>query len=53
VIPLTISIRRWHTLDYVGAAVTSARPIIEIYLHNAARDGWQANEPTAFSTVFS
>jgi len=53
VIPLAISIHHWHTPDYVGAAATRAQPIIETYLHNAARDGWHADEPIDFATLFS
>lgn len=53
VIPLAISIRHWHTPDYVGAAAPRAQSIIETYLHDAARDGWHADEPTDFATLFS
>jgi hypothetical protein len=53
VIPLAISIRHCHTPDYVGAAAIRAQPIIETYLHNAVRDGWHADEPTDFATLFS
>ena len=53
VIPLAISIRHWHTPDYVGAAAPRAQSIIETYLHDAERDGWHADEPTDFATLFS
>ena len=53
VIPLAISIRHWLTPDYVGAAAPRVQPIIETYLHDAARDGWYADEPTDFATLFS
>lgn len=53
VIPLAISIRHWHTPDYVSAAAPRAQSIIETYLHDAARDGWHADEPTDFATLFS
>lgn len=53
VIPLAIAIRHWHTPDYVGAAAQRAQPIIETYLRDAARDGWHADEPTDFATLFS
>lgn len=53
VIPLAISIRHWQTPDYVGAAATRAQPIIERYLHDTARKGWHADEPTDFATLFS
>lgn len=53
VIPLAISIRHWRTPDYVGAAAPRVQPIIETYLHDAAQDGWRADEPTDFATLFS
>jgi len=52
VIPLAISIRHWHTPDYVGAAATRAQPINETYVHDAACDGWHADEPTDFASLF-
>jgi hypothetical protein len=52
-IPLAISMRHWYTPDYVGAAAPRAQQIIETYLHNAARDGWQADEATDFAILFS
>jgi hypothetical protein len=53
VVPLAISISHWRTPDYVGAAAPLAQPIIERYLREAARDGWHADEPTDFATLFS
>lgn len=53
VIPLAISIRHWQTPDYVGAAAPLVQPIIATALAAAARDGWQADEPTDFPTLFS
>jgi hypothetical protein len=53
VIPLAISIHHWRTPDYVGAAAPLVQPIITAYLREAAQDGWQADEPTDFATLFS
>ena len=53
VIPLTISVRHWRTPDYVGAATPLAEAPIAAALIRAARDGWQADEPTDFPTLFS
>jgi hypothetical protein len=53
VIPLAISVPHWHTPDYVGAAAALAQPVIARYLEEAARDGWRADEPTDFATLFS
>jgi hypothetical protein len=53
VIPLVISIHHWRTPDYVGAAASVVQPIIIAYLREAAQDGWQADEPTDFATLFS
>lgn len=53
VIPLKISISHCRTPDYVGAAALLIQPIIVKYLREAARDGWQADEPTDFATLFS
>ena len=53
VIPLAISIRHWRNPDYVGATAPRVQPIIETYLHDAAQDGWRADEPTDFATLFS
>lgn len=52
VIPLAISIHHWRTPDYVGAAAPLVQPIIIAYLREAAQDGWQADEPTDFATLF-
>ena len=53
VIPLAISIRHWRTPDYVGVAAPLVQPIIAAALSTAARDGWHADEPTDFPTLFS
>jgi len=53
VIPLTISISHWRTPDYVGAAALLAQPVITAYLREAALEGWHADEPTDFATLFS
>lgn len=53
VIPLTITISHWRTPNYVGAAALLAQPIIMKYLREAERDGWHADEPTDFATLFS
>jgi hypothetical protein len=53
VIPLTISISHWRTPDYVSVAALLAQPIIMTYLREAALDGWHADEPTEFATLFS
>lgn len=53
VIPLAISVRHWRTPDYVGAATPLIQPTIAAALFRAARDGWQADEPTDFPTLFS
>lgn len=53
IVPLAISVRHWRTPDYVGAAAPRAQRIIATYLQDAAREGWQADEPTDFATLFS
>lgn len=53
VVPLAISISHWRTHDYVGAAAMLAQPIIERYLREAARQGWHADEPSDFATLFN
>jgi len=53
VIPLTISVLHWRTPDYVGAATPRIQPMIAAALATAAREGWQADEPTDFPTLFS
>lgn len=53
VIPLAISMRHWRTPDYVGAATPLAQPMIAAALAAAACDGWHADEPTDFPTLFS
>ncbi|HLJ81797.1 MAG TPA: hypothetical protein VKT52_09950 [Ktedonobacterales bacterium] len=53
VIPLAISVSHWHHRDYVGAATPRAQPIIQASLQQAASEGWRADEPTDFPTLFS
>jgi hypothetical protein len=53
VIPLDITVRHWRTPDYVGAAAPQAQAIIASYLRDTAREGWRADEPTDFATLFS
>jgi len=53
VIPLTISVLHWRTPDYVGAATPRIQPMIAAALAAAAHEGWQADEPTDFPTLFS
>lgn len=52
-IPLRISVRHWRHPDYVGEAAVSAQPIIDASLRDAASEGWHADEPTDFATLFS
>ncbi len=54
VIPLTISVAHWRRGDdYVGEAASHVQPIIQARLAETAREGWQADEPTDFPTLFS
>jgi len=53
VIPLAISVLHWRTPNYVGAAASLAQPVITAYLREAALEGWHADEPTDFGTLFS
>lgn len=53
VIPLAIAVRHWRTPDYVGAATPLVQPMIAAALAAAARDGWHADEPADFPTLFS
>lgn len=53
VVALDISVRHWRTPDYVGVAAPLAQPAIAVALATAARDGWQADEPTDLKTLFS
>lgn len=53
VIPVAISVRHWRHSDYVGAATPRVQPVIAASLLKAAREGWQADEPTDFATLFS
>ncbi len=52
-IPVTLSVRHWRHPDYVGAAAPRVQPIILAALEEAAREGWRADEPTDFVTLFS
>ena len=52
-IPVTISVRHWRHPDYVGAATPRVQPIILAALEEAASEGWRADEPTDFATLFS
>jgi hypothetical protein len=53
VIPVTISVRHWRHPDYVGAAAQQIQPLILASLQEASREGWRADEPTDFATLFS
>jgi hypothetical protein len=52
-IPLAVSVMRWPHPDYVGAATPRAQALIAARLAIAADDGWIADEPTDFPTLFS
>jgi hypothetical protein len=52
-IPLAFSVMRWPKPDYVDAATPRAQSIIAARLAIAADDGWTADEPTDFATLFS
>jgi hypothetical protein len=52
-IPLAFSVMRWPHPDYVGAATPRAQSLIAARLALAASDGWTADEPTDFATLFS
>ncbi len=53
VIPLTISVAHWRRGAYVDEAASHVQPIIQARLAETAREGWQADEPSDFSTLFS
>lgn len=53
VIPLGIYVLHWRTPDYVGAATPLIQPMIAAALADAASEGWHADEPTDFPTLFS
>jgi hypothetical protein len=53
VVPLRISVRHWRHPDYVGAAAKRAQPIIDASLRDAVSEGWHADEPTDFASLFS
>lgn len=53
VIPLTISVAHWRRGEYVEEAASLVQPIIQARLAETAREGWQADEPTDFPTLFS
>src|SRR5690348_11251072 len=52
-IPLAFSGMRWPKPDYVGAATPKAQSLIAARLAIAADDGWTADEPTDFPTLFN
>src|SRR5437868_11827407 len=52
-IPLAFSVLRWPNPDYVGAAMPRAQAMIAVRLAVEAGDGWTADEPTDFPTLFS
>jgi len=52
-IPLAFSVMRWPHPDYVGAATPRAQSLIAARLAIAADEGWTADEPTCFATLFS
>jgi hypothetical protein len=52
-IPLAFSVMRWPHPDYVGAATPRAQSMIAARLAVAAGDGWTADEPNDFATLFS
>ena len=52
-IPLAFSVMRWPNPDYVGAATRRAQSMIAARLALAADDGWTADEPADFATLFS
>ena len=52
-IPLSLSVMHWRHPDYVGVAAPRVQPFIQAALLLAAREGWRADEPTDFSTLFS
>jgi|SRR5579862_1604441 len=52
-IPLRISVIHWRRPDYVGEAAPRVQPLIVAALAEAARSGWQADEPSDFATLFS
>ena len=53
VIPIAISVTHWRHPDYVGTATPRVQPIIQQALQKAACQGWRADEPTDFATLFS
>ena len=53
VIPLAISVNRWRHPNVVVAAASSIQPLILAALMEAAREGWKADQPTDFATLFS
>lgn len=53
VIPLGVYVRHWRTSDYVGAATPLIQPTIAAAVADAAYEGWHADEPIDFPTLFS
>lgn len=52
-IPLAISIFHWGHPDPIEAVVPVVQPIIQESIDRAAQDGWRADEPIDFATLFS
>ena len=53
VIPLAFTVMRWPKPDYIGAATPRAQSMIAARLAVEAGDGWTADEPTDFPTLFN
>jgi hypothetical protein len=53
VVPMSVCILHWRHPDYVGAAAPRVQLIIRAALEEAASEGWRADEPTEFATLFS
>jgi hypothetical protein len=53
VIPIRISISLRRNPDYIDVAALRVQPFIQASLAEALREGWQADEPTDFATLFS
>jgi hypothetical protein len=52
-IPLAISIIHWGHPNPVKAITPLEQPIIQASIDRAALDGWRADEPIDFATLFS
>ena len=53
VIPVSLSVLHWRHPDYVGTAAPRVQLIIQAALEKAGCEGWRADEPTDFATLFS